>query len=119
VVDDDLMKEFAAAVENQKKTESEQKAAPAPAAVAAPAAAPAAEPVGEIDLGAMDVDKMAAEAAKITDTSGPEISFEEAVGTNLNEDKLLAEASGMEGTSLAEEKKLLGQFEDYVKKNQT
>jgi hypothetical protein len=113
LVDDDLMKEFAAAVENQKKVGSEQ-----PASTAA-SPQQAAAPEGEIDLGAMDVDKMAAEAAKITDSSGPEISFEEAVGTNLNEDKLLAEASGMEGPALAEEKKLLGQFEDYVKKNQT
>jgi hypothetical protein len=114
-IDDDLMAEFAAAVEKQKSTDG----APAPAAAApAASAAPAsAAPAGADDsLGKMDMDKMLAEAAEIKN-DGPDVSAEAALGTSLDENKLLQEAAAL-GSVSAEDKKLMGDFENFVKKGE-
>lgn len=110
VVDNDLMAEFNAAVEKQQS----ETGAATPAAAAAPEA-PQEEASG-VDLGAMDVDKMMAEAAAIK-SDGPEISAEQALGVGLDENKLLQEATALQGVS-PEDKKLMGQFENFVKKNE-
>jgi hypothetical protein len=107
------MKEFAAAVEAQKSATSRSANGTAPA--------PAADPVpkaSHVVSESINMDKMAVEAAGIQ-TSQQEMSFEQAVGTSINEDRLVAEASKMQaGTDLKEQTQMLGQFEDFVKKNQ-
>lgn len=137
LVDDNLLAEFNAAVESQKAAHPETAAAapaaqpppPAtpPAAPAAPVAAPA--PAAEeskvasetptakdeaADLGDMDMEKMMAEAASIT-ANGPDVSAEEALGTALDEEKILKEANAI-GKVSPEDKKLMGDFENFVKK---
>ncbi|MEZ0393297.1 MAG: hypothetical protein ACAH59_13845 [Pseudobdellovibrionaceae bacterium] len=95
-VDNDLMAEFDAAVENQKpKTEAE----------------------ATVDLGQMDMDKMMAEAAGIK-TNVPEVDPAQALGSSLDENKLLQEAAALEDVS-SEDKKLMGEFENFVKKNES
>ncbi len=126
-IDDDLMAEFAAAVEKQKTgadapAPAPAAAAPAPAA-SAPAGATAAAPAdipaegGDIDLGQMDMDKMLAEAAGIKADEGPEVSAEAALGAGLDESKLLQEAAALNSVS-PEDKKLMGDFENFVKKGE-
>jgi len=102
-IDDDLMAEFAAAVEKQKSPD-------APVT----AAAPAAENKADVDLGQMDMDKMLAEAAVIK-TDGPEVDPAAALGAGLDESKLLQEAAALNSVS-SEDKKLMGDFENFVKK---
>ncbi len=119
-IDDDLMAEFAAAVEKQKTGDEAPAAppapsAPAPAAAPAAEAAPAAPQAAEVDLGNIDIDKMVAEAANIK-SDGPEVSAEAALGTGVDENKLLQEAAALGGVS-AEDKKLMGDFENFVKKD--
>jgi hypothetical protein len=126
VVDDDLMKEFAAAVEEQKQS-SAPAAAPPPEAppTAAPTEAPVSEPAPEtaapesaepaaVDLGSMDMDKMLNEATVLKpDEAAPADPLSE----NLDADKLLNEASGMNAAGAkTEDEKIMGQFEDFVKK---
>lgn len=96
VVDDNLMAEFDAAVEQQKQSEDPAKAS------------------DDSGLGDMDMDKMMAEAANIT-ANGPEVSAEEALGAGLDENKLLEEATALDKVS-TEDKKLMGDFENFVKK---
>lgn len=107
VVDNDLMAEFNAAVEKQQGDAPVEPAAPP---------APAEEAAATVDLGAMDVDKMMAEAAAIK-SDGPDVSAEQALGVTLDENKLLQEATALQGVT-PEDKKLMGQFENFVKKNE-
>jgi hypothetical protein len=159
IIDDDIMAEFARAVEAQKKTteeggeavavasveaaaelpqetpaaavkvepviEAAAPAAPAAAAVkvepvieaAAPAAAVAEKSASEDSavMGQMDIDKMLSEADTIPEESEATLNALEAA---LDADKLLAEASEFEGPH-AEEEKLMGDFEEFVKKEGT
>ncbi len=150
VVDDDLMAEFAKAVEMQKSGGAPAVAAtpaapvkPSPAPVAPPAPEPAApaavaedsspqslvdealaaaasegvsspqvEPANPLEQESIDLDKMVDEASGIS-TDGPEVNLEEALGDSINEDKILAEATALEVPS--EDKKLMGDFENFVK----
>ena len=105
---------------------------PAPVAASAPAAEAvnttvdddllaefnqaAAQVEPEVDLGAMDMDKMMAEAAEIK-TDVPEVDPSVALGAGLDEDKLLKEATALDGVT-QEDKKLMGEFENFVKKNE-
>lgn len=100
VVDDELMAEFAAAVEKQK-----------PSGAGSEASA---------DLGAMNMDKMLAEAAQIK-TDVPDLKPEDVLGQSMDENKLLAEANAMrsEDGKGSEDKKLMGEFENFVKKGDT
>ncbi len=102
--DDDLMKEFAAAVAEQNGDAITDPSAEVPAAA-------------ELDLGQLDMDRMVAEAATLeaAKVDGPENALE---GT-LDPKKLLEEAASMEapeGASVAEDAKLMGDFENFVKK---
>lgn len=106
VVDDDLMAAFGAAVEKQQGGVTSLSTS---------------EPLVDVDLGAMDVDKMMAESVSI-ETDVPEVNAEQALGTTMDEAKLLEEAQAL-GTGPAEnvsqeDKKLMGQFEDFVKKSE-
>lgn len=105
VVDDDLMAAFGAAVEKQQSGVT--------------SLATASDPV---DLGSMDVDKMMEEAVSIK-TDVPEVDVEQALGTGVDEAKILQEAAALSGTTSEEpisqeDKKLMGQFEDFVKKGE-
>ncbi len=111
-IDDDLMAEFAAAVEKQKTTDG-----PEVAAQAAPPPAAAAEDKAAVDLGQMDMDKMMAEAAGIKN-DGPEVGAEAALGSGVDENKLLQEAAALSSVS-SEDKKLMGDFENFVKKGES
>lgn len=112
VIDDQLMAEFAAAVEKQKGG-----AAPTAAAVETPVSAPETPKAeGEFNLGEVDIEKMVQEAGGITG-DGPEVTAEQALGTSVDAEKLLQEASALQGVN-PEEKKLMGDFENFVKKNE-
>jgi hypothetical protein len=114
-IDDDLMAEFAAAVEKQKSSETPEIAAgPAVAATAAPAGT---EDKAGVDLGQMDMDKMMSEAAGIK-ADGPEVGVEAALGSGVDENKLLQEAAALSSVS-SEDKKLMGDFENFVKKGES
>lgn len=118
VIDDDLMAEFAAAVEKQKTgTESDESLAPK--STDQPAAKESSLPTEEstVDLGQMDMDKMLAEAADIK-TDVPEVDPEIALGTGLDENKLLQEAAALDSVT-SEDKKLMGDFENFVKKSES
>ena len=128
VIDDALMAEFAAAVEKQKVSapaapagdgKAAAPAAPAPAATAVAAAAPAAAvpTADDASLGSMDMDKMMAEAAGISAANVPDINPEQALGTEVDENKLLQEAKALEAVK-PEDKALMGEFENFVKKNE-
>jgi hypothetical protein len=124
-IDDDLMAEFAAAVEKQKAPEAAAAPiAPAASEAAAPKteapkteASAASREQAEVSLGEMDMDKMLAEAAGIKN-DGPEVSAEAALGTSMDENKLLQEAAALNSVS-AEDKKLMGDFENFVKKGES
>ncbi len=110
-------------------------AAPAPEPAAAAAAPPPAEnlvdesllagfdeaiksqdPTGEFDLGRMDVDKMLNEAAEIK-LPGDDVDIEKELSGTVDEDKLLKEAVTLD-TVTPEDKRLMGQFENFVKKGE-
>jgi hypothetical protein len=112
-IGDDVLSDFAAAVEDQRAA----KAAAPPEATPAKAA-PVVDPAGEVDLGSLDMDKMLNEAAGIGTEDVPEISAEQALGTGLDESKLLSEAAGMNSPVSEEDKNLMGQFENFVKSNE-
>ena len=61
----------------------------------------------------LDVDKMVAEAAALDSNAAP---AKNALEDSLDPDKLLAEAAGMEGKINPEDAKLMGEFEDFMKK---
>lgn len=124
-VDDDLMAEFAAAVAKQKGGEAPDAASAAkpaePAAQSAPPAAsvpveaaPAAAEDSGVDLGQVDIDKMMVEAQEIK-SDVPEVDINAALGETVDESKLLKEAAAMNSVS-AEDKQLMGEFENFVKK---
>ncbi len=125
-IDDDLMAEFAAAVEKQKTGGLEEGSSlateEAPLAASAPEAQAEApsEPAGDadVDLGEMDMDKMMAEAETIKTDDSLDVKPEDALGTGLDEDKLIQEAAALEGVT-PEDKKLMGDFENFVKKNES
>ncbi len=139
IVDDDLMAEFAAAVVKQKEEESGVVAPSAPSQAAVPSetavvAAPVAvsEPVADaepavaeaetqVDLGAMNIDKVLEEATHIPDVEGVEITAEQALGAGVDENKILQEATALEADGKSteqpnEDQKLMSQFENFVKK---
>lgn len=132
VVDDQLMAEFAAAVQKQKTGDpaaAATPAAPAPKAAAPKPAAPAAAPKPAAPaeksaakaedasvLGEVDIEKMVQEAGGIS-LDGPEVTAEQALGTGIDEEKLLQEAKALQGVN-PDEKKLMGDFENFVKKNE-
>jgi hypothetical protein len=122
LVDDDLMAEFAAAVERQKTDSGSESGEPTAVAAPATAASGSGAPVAgaieaSADLGQMDMDKMIAEAAEIK-TDVPDVDPEKALGTGVDENKLIQEAAALEGVS-AEDQKLMGEFENFVKKNES
>ena len=121
-VDDDLMAEFARAVEEQTSGGAPASAptAPQPPPPAAPPVAAAAEPEvtadSGTDLGAMDMDKMMVEAEGIGSAAdAAEASVPNALEETLNADKLIAEASELTAVK-AEDKNLMNDFENFVKK---
>jgi hypothetical protein len=103
VVGDDLLAEFAAAIEKQKLHEDK------PTAVTA-----SSEDASAIDLGSLDMDKVIAEASSIQEPE-KEINAEEALGTGVDESKLLEEAAALQNVN-PEDQKLMGQFENFLKK---
>ena len=121
-VDDDLMAEFAKAVEAQTsgKTELlvEPPPAPAPAAKEEPPAAEAATvSEGEsTDLGSMDLEKISAEAEGISaaETAAGGDSAPNALEATLDTEKLIQEASDLTAVK-SEDKKLMNEFENFVK----
>lgn len=97
-------------------------APPPPAAVAEeavePVAAVAAPEDAGVDLGAMNVDKVLEEATHIPDVEA-ELTPEQALGQGLDENKLLEEANALDAAPAPEsneDKKLMEQFESFVKK---
>jgi hypothetical protein len=100
--DEDIMKEFAAAVEEQK---ARGVGDPTPAAV------PAAD--AGVDFGEMDMDKMLAEASNLDAAKADESA--NALEATLDSNKLLEEAASMEAIK-PEDTHLMGQFEKFVKK---
>lgn len=139
-VDDDLMAEFAAAVEQQKAASSAPAPSPAPkvqapvepstapAEVSVPtetptpvstepqAIAPTEPPPTETsDIDMANIDKMVAEAASIeVNPSQVEVTAEEAIGEHNDTDKLMEEASALKVSD--EDTKLMGEFENFVGK---
>jgi hypothetical protein len=118
VVDDDLMAEFAAAVEKQKSGEASS-AAVGSSETSPPleSAAPISPDSTNVNLGQMDIDKMMAEAAVIK-SDVPDVDPEKSLGAGLDESKLLQEAAALEGVT-PEDKKLMGDFENFVKKSES
>lgn len=97
VVDQELMAEFAAAVQKQNQTTAVET---------------------EADLGSLNMDKMLAEAAEIK-TDVADIKPEDVLSQSMDENKLLQEAAAMKSDDAnAEDKKLMGQFENFVKKGE-
>jgi hypothetical protein len=79
-------------------------------------AAKSQAPSAEFDMGQMDVDKMLSEAAEIK-TPGDEVDIEKELAGGVDEDKLLKEASALDAVT-PEDKRLMGQFENFVKKGE-
>ncbi len=75
---------------------------------------PATEPSAIGKSTDLDVDKMVAEAAALV-TSGVK-EDKNALEETIDPDKLLAEAAGMDGKINPEDAKLMGEFEDFMKK---
>lgn len=99
-VDDEIMKEFAEAVESQKAVEAASKST-------------AVSPGGELDLENLDMDKMLAEAGSL-ENSDAQVGAE-ALNQELDAEKLLKEANNMEAAP-AGDKELMNEFESFVKK---
>jgi hypothetical protein len=97
-VDDSLMAEFAAAIESQKLADP-------------------AEAESGVNLGALDMDKMVQEASVIPD-SQTEVQPKEALSADLDQEKLLKEANAL-GAVSPEDQKLMGEFENFVKKGES
>ncbi len=74
------------------------------------------EPAAEFDLGQMDVDKMLNEAADISIPSD-DVDIEKELSGTVDEDKLLKEAVTLDAIT-PEDKRLMGQFENFVKKGE-
>jgi myosin heavy subunit len=111
-VDDDLMAEFAKAIEDQRQ--SAAAASPAPAAAVptpVPAKSAAADVASSINSG-FDLDKMVAEAAGIGANSETD-SVANPLEANVDENKLINEASQL---GVETENGVMNQFEKFVKK---
>ncbi len=102
-VDDDLMAEFAKAVQAQNSGAE-------PEAVAS-SGAPSE---GEADLGSMDLEKISAEAEGIIAAGSDSGDQPNALEATLDTDKLIQEASDLTSVK-AEDKKLMNEFENFVK----
>ncbi len=111
-VDDDLMAEFAKAVESQKPA-NESKTVSGAAPAAAPPIMVTGDPTAdENPLGSgVDLDKVAAEVTQLDSSADVGNSLD----GELNPDKLLEEAAGMDSIK-PEDAKLMNEFEDFVKK---
>lgn len=68
---------------------------------------------GSAIAGEMDVDKMVSEAAALTEEPAAEVN---ALEGELNPDKLLEEADSMTAKVSPEDARLMGEFEDFMKK---
>lgn len=121
VVDDDIMKEFAAAVEEQKnQTGASLPVAEAPVAVEPAGDAKSEEPAVEakaeepagLDLGEMDMDKMVAEAMGLENVKAE--AETNALEASVDPNKLLEEAASMESIK-PDDAQLMGDFENFVK----
>ncbi|MFN7727673.1 MAG: hypothetical protein ACK5P7_00805, partial [Bdellovibrio sp.] len=127
VADDDLIKEFAAAVEEQQVVE--EPAGPdakpqddalsefesAAASVATSSVVDAAPvPAENLDLGKMDLDKMVAEATGL-ETIKTDETATNALENGMDSNRLLEEAASME-TIKPGDAQLMGDFEKFVKK---
>ena len=110
-IDKDLMADFDIAVQEAEKVVA---ASGGRTADAVAVNTISADDEAAVDLGVMDVDKIAAEVASIKED--PNITAEQALGTGLDENKLLQEASDLAKEVSGEDKKLMGQFENFVKK---
>lgn len=124
LVDDDLLAEFAAAIEKQKSGEDEpattvaaDSAEPVKSQEAsAPSESSSTEDAAAVDLGSLDMDKVIAEASGIQ-VPTQDVKVEDALGTGLDESKLLEEAAALQSVN-PEDQKLMGQFENFVKKGE-
>ncbi len=143
VIDDDIMKDFAAAVADQGGSAiPEIEIPPMEAAPAETPSAPAdAAAMPEIDipaigdekpkteenleaatadnqLGSLDIDKMVSEVGALPDASSIEIV--DSLGGTMDPDKLAMEADTLTADApKTEDKDLMGQFENFVKKEKT
>lgn len=104
-VDDDIMKEFAAAVEEQTPLGETPEAG-------AGGAAPAEAPEGVIDLGEMDMEKMVAEAVGLEAVKVDESM--NALEDNVDPNKLLEEAASMDAVK-PDDVQLMNDFESFKK----
>lgn len=94
-------------------TDTVAESAPPPVAPE-PAAPPSVEASAIGKPEDLDVEKMVAEAAALNVNSVHE--EKNALEEHLDSDKLLAEAAGMDGKINPEDAKLMGEFEDFMKK---
>jgi hypothetical protein len=112
VVDDELMAEFAAAVEKQAPDEPAEQ--PRTFDMDLEAALMQA-----VELGQMDMEKMTTEAATLSSSDQTvEIDPEKALGAGLDESKLLQESVALQSVT-PEDQKLMSEFEDFSKKNES
>ena len=108
-LNDDILAEFAQAVESQKAGNVES---------ATKFEQPVAEKIEEaasVDLGTMDMDKMLAEASGIDEHAVGEGIVEDELEKAPDTDKLISEAAAL----TIEDKQLMGEFENFVKKEGT
>lgn len=126
-IDDELMAEFAAAVAKQLgEKEAPKESVPETPVPESNSKMTEVAPVSSekshdeqddtATLGQMDIDRMLQESAAIQEPD-KEISIDEAIGSSMDENKLLQEAAAMTTIS-NEDQALMGQFENYVKKNE-
>lgn len=108
-LNDDILAEFAQAVESQKASNLDD---------TLKVAEPVAEKIEEaasVDLGTMDMDKMLAEASGIDENAGSDAAVEDVLEKAPDTDKLISEAAAL----TVEDKQLMGEFENFVKKEGT
>ena len=107
-LNDDILAEFAQAVESQKAGSTD---------TLAKAQEPVAEKIEEatVDLGTMDMDKMLAEASGIDENAVGDAVVEHELEKAPDTDKLISEAAAL----TVEDKQLMGEFENFVKKEGT
>jgi hypothetical protein len=135
VLDDDIMKDFAAAVTEQKGSEPDfAKVSPASFSSSTEASKvpivgmpeidipalgedkPSAEKNADIDLGDLDLDKMATEVSALPSADGAaDLNVLEG---EIDPDKLAKESATMD-TIKPEDKNLMGEFENFVKKDKS
>jgi len=122
-IDDDIMAEFARAVEEQKAAAAPAAQTTEPVAVSTPppleAPVPDPEPVAEaeaasVDLGEMNLDAMVAEADDLASKEVAEID-QSILDVGLDTEKLAEEALTFQKVK-NEDEQLMNQFEDFMKK---